>query len=381
MNYKNRLKIIIAIVIIASVIIVLFWLLQSDSKHSNTTSSQDSKQSVVLYTGHDSSNPSQRNIYRFDPKAQKSSIIYSFIASDQPEISPSYSMYGDLYAILYNAGSEGNNLMIDSSGNRVDRFIPPVPFFQLLSPSGKLLAYTNIDNSTETKNIFIIRNTATNQEIKTVGVIENNGIEIWLRPIAWSQDEQTVYAEAIAPTEGNFVGLYSIDADTGEKSTIPFVEQEGLIQIQIDDNMRAYAVKNSEVDAFGNQEAANIYSFSLKNDSTEIFTLKNSKISQLMDVDPSGKYIVYSWSEDYFTTDLWLYNIETQQEIRLTTDSVVYERPYWSNGQLIYQGAARSDDSDEYSSFIRIYDAKTNTTITVQKSASDALDLIGWINS
>lgn len=247
----------------------------------------------------------------------------------------------------------------------------------LLSPKGSFLAFNRPREALggmlgETE--LVIRPTDGEDRILESGSIIDIGTGM-LTPLVWSADERTLYAYRTHATEGDIVGLYAIDISTMEQRRIEKIDELQISRYVFDQRGNVYGFQPHYI--YRPEDKAQTAFFRVSLDSGEVtsMTLRNSSLADIFTADPTGRYLVYANGDDFNARNVWLYDFETETEIPITENAVVYQMLPWNDGQLVF---LEQSETGPTTTNLVLYDIKTGTRKVLVNGGRHYFTLIGW---
>ncbi len=372
----------ISLIIVMGAVIAFFVFNNGNenSKNNNTISVQAESLNIskpgILFSQYDSQD--QRLVYLkyYSLADGKETIIYSFRVNAE-QSSPLFSRYRNDSVFITRAGDEFRDIVVTIEGRLIDNFFSPGYFPYRFSPNEEKLAYSkSVGTADELRYRLVIRNMRDGDEKNIDGGVDSDNQPLILRPIKWTEDNKYVFAISQTFSEGCPVGLHKIDTETMVDNKDLLVDREGLIQISLDDLLRAYGIKSSDYDLFGGKKPSEIYSVDTNNGSLKKHPLLQSRVSQLFEVSNDGKYIAYTYSGNDQLNDLYVYKLTEDREQQITVGSVISDRPYWHEDIVAFienkqaGGAGNNTRKD-----LQLYNATTSQLTSISE---DIDSLIGW---
>ncbi|MFH0952593.1 MAG: hypothetical protein V1838_05475 [Patescibacteria group bacterium] len=345
---------------------------------------------VIMYINN-SDNPTEINNNRsfyyltIDDEAQIGEI-HKYIVDNEDQTIFKFSLpkFGSLpvasfdldNSIFIDLGSDDSFYFYPSTGAANAAKENRIPATSIITSDGKRVAYNRLKEGADELTELIIKLSDGNERIIDSGSPYEIGVGM-LKPIYWTADGQTLYAKKVHATEGDIIGLYSIDIQSLTLKRIDAIDELEISRYIFNEIDNVYGTKPIIRFSDDEEPARTIYRMSLDTHSITEFTLHNSGIDGLEAVDPSGRFIAYTYSMAEDGPGLWVYDTINRTEQLVISGMVPVTVLDWRGDEIIYLGNSIKGPT---ASTIYKYDLSTNSNITLVNKKYEHLQLIGWVN-
>ncbi|MFH1598046.1 MAG: hypothetical protein ABIB97_03160 [Patescibacteria group bacterium] len=311
------------------------------------------------------------DIYLADTNGS-SELIHSF--TNPPHLgSTMFLIYGDDQIFAFRYQDDETRKIINYDGTVMDTDLPLDYDFALSNDQYRVSypAPDLIDNDSKLVIYDVQSGTGREYDAHMEGGF---GVPGHLRPVAWSPDDSTVYADVVLYTEGCLDGLYEVNPITGATKAIPVFDELNIcvptvypkrdLAFGFDRNLSPMGDEEIDVDI-------TYYKVKLSDGTYSTLNLATPTYYGEFLLAPSQDLIAYA--DNDFNT--WITDLSGENAVLATEGTPVA----WSNNNLL----AIDEDSitDDHEEVINIYDPVTQTVQEIVKTAGfdDRLEVIGWI--
>ncbi|MBU1148522.1 hypothetical protein KKI23_00355, partial [Patescibacteria group bacterium] len=300
-----------------------------------------------------------------------SQLIHSF-SNPQHLASTIFSIFGDNQVFAYRYQDEEGRKIIAYNGTVIDTDLPLFYDFAF-SNDNKYVAYGDANYFGDEPRVVIIdAETGTKEEIYKKFEMENQIIP-YLRPKAWNEDDSTIYADVVMDTEGCFNGLYEINAQTKEITSIPIFEELNVCVPSIFPKRDlAYGYDWTQI-PYGEDVidvVVDYYKIKLSDNSYTKFNLENQVYFTDFLLAPAFDLVAYSSNFNTVLADLNGNN----EEIVAAGEPIA-----WSNNDLL--AIENNNINTDSQKKISIFNPTTGeiTEVATVGGINNRLEVVGWI--